>query len=75
MDGIDDTVVAEEPHFVSPGFGISLGVLGGVVVDEVEVFDVAVKGWVEGCAGVEGHGRLRAGAGMRFESRVVAELE
>lgn len=58
MDGVDDAVGAEEPHFVAPFFGLARGgVEGVVVVDQVRVEDVGGEGGVEGrvcCEGGEG---------------------
>lgn len=49
MDGVDDAVLREEPHFVAPFFGLAgLRVRRVVVVDEVGVEDVGVEGGVEG---------------------------
>lgn len=50
VDGVYDAVLGEEPHFVSPLFGLArLGVLGVVVVDEVGVSYVLFERRVERC--------------------------
>ena len=55
MDGVDDSVFGEKPHFVAPFLGLAgFGIGGVVVVDEVRVADVGFEGGVEGGICLEG---------------------
>lgn len=44
VNGIDDSVLGEEPHFIPPFLGVALSILGVVVVDQMEIFKVFVEG-------------------------------
>lgn len=59
MDGVDNSVGAEEPYLVAPFLWVALGILGIVVVDEVLVFDVDIECRIERCAGVKRHRKQR----------------
>lgn len=43
MDCIHYAIEAVKPHFVAPLLGVALVVLGIVVVDEMNVFEVGVE--------------------------------
>lgn len=42
-----DAVVGKEPHLIAPFLGCAVFGLSCVVVDQVDVLDVGVEGWVE----------------------------
>lgn len=48
VDGVDDTVFRKEPDLVTPFFWVAFSVCSGVVVNEVCVADIILKGWVQG---------------------------
>lgn len=49
MDCINDAILVEEPHLIPPFLWVAVGVSGVVIVQEVSVPDVLVKGRMQRC--------------------------